>query len=59
MSITILFIIIISSYLVGAAFGASALGSGDEDLQGVFSLTILLSFIALLILIGMKIGGAA
>ena len=59
MSAVAFWIIAITSYLFGACFGAATRVADDEDLTAVCGLTIVLGFITLLVLIGVKIGGAA
>lgn len=59
MSAVTFWIVALTAYLIGACFGAVAAGSGEEDAKGMLGVSVLFGAVALLVLIGVKIGGAA
>lgn len=51
-------IVALVSYLLGAGLGFAAKAEDDEDLTGLFRITVAVAIICLLVLIGVRIGGA-
>jgi hypothetical protein len=51
--------VVLLAYLAGACFTATAYASNDEDAKDALGITIIAACVTLLVLIGVKVGGAA